>query len=168
MVVNMSLSAYTEIHTVLSVVALASGVVVVSGLLRSQRLRFWTALFLLTAIATSATGFGFPGTSFGASHWVGVFSLVALGFAVLARYVFGLAGAWRPIYAIGAVLALYFLFFVLVAQAFEKIPVLEPLAPTLSEPPFAVAQGVVLVVFAALLVVAARTFRPRVGFLARR
>jgi hypothetical protein len=157
---TLSLSTFTEIHTVLSLVALVTGVIAVIGLIRAQRLRFWTALYLLTALATSVTGFGFPRTSFGPSHWVGVMSLAALALAVIARYVFHLRGAARWVYVLGAVVGVYFLVFVAIAQAFLKVPALKPLAPTLSEPPFAIAQGVALVAFVVLAVVAMRTFRP--------
>jgi uncharacterized membrane protein YdcZ (DUF606 family) len=105
-------------HTDLSLVALASGIVVVIGLILSKRLGRWTALYLAAAVLTSATGFLFKSPSFGASHGLGVISLLVLAAAILARYVFHLAGRWRWIYAVGAVTALYFLVFVAIAQAF--------------------------------------------------
>ena len=92
---------------------------------------------------------------------VGIISLVLLVAVIVAYYVFHLAGAWRWIYAVGQVLTLYFLVFVLVAQFFKKVPALTALAPTLSEPPFAIAQTVVLVIFAWLTYSAARTFACR-------
>jgi hypothetical protein len=156
----LGLSTFTWIHTALSLVALAAGVIVVIGLIGSRELRLWTELYLVTAVATSVTGFGFPFTSFGPSHWVGVISLVVLAVTILARYAFHLAGAWRWVYAVGAVIALYFLVFVAVAQAFMKVPALHALAPTGSEPPFAVAQLVVLVIFVVLAIAAARKFHP--------
>lgn len=154
------MSTFTWVHTALSVAALIAGLIVVLGLFSSKTLGGWTAIFLATAIATSATGFGFPFQSFGASHWIGVISLVVLVLAVLARYVFHYAGAWRWLYTVCTVVAFYFLVFVLIAQAFKKVPALAALAPTLSEPPFAIAQVAVLVIFAVIIVVTAQKFRP--------
>lgn len=156
----MTMSTFTLVHTVLSLVALVAGVIVVMGLLASKVHSGWTALFLATAVATSATGFGFVSPSFMPSHVVGVVSLVVLLLAILARYVFHLAGAWRWIYAVGVVLGLYFLVLVAIAQAFMKVPALRAMAPTTSEPPFAIAQGVCLVIFIVLVIAAARKFRP--------
>ena len=154
------MSTLTLVHTALSIVALVSGVIVVLGLLASKSLDGWTALYLATAVATSATGFGFASPSFMPSHWVGVVSLVVLAVAILARYVFHLAGTWRWIYAVSAVLGVYFLVFVTIAQAFMKVPALNAMAPTLSEPPFAIAQVVAMVIFILLAIAAARMFRP--------
>jgi hypothetical protein len=148
------MSTFTWVHTALSVAALIAGLIVVIGLYG------WTAIFLATAIATSATGFGFPFQSFGASHWIGVISLVVLVLAVLARYVFHYAGAWRWLYAVCTVVAFYFLVFVLIAQAFKKVPSLAALAPTLSEPPFAIAQVVAVVIFVAIAIATAQKFHP--------
>ena len=157
----LGLSAMTWIHTLLSLVGIASGVMVAKGLLSSRLLDGWTALFLASAVATSVTGFFLPAAHFGPSHWVGVISLVSLAFALLARYGRGLSGAWRWIYAVGVVLALYFLLFVGVAQFFAKVPALHALAPTQAEPPFAIAELVLLVVFAVLAITAAVKFRPQ-------
>jgi hypothetical protein len=104
------------------------------------------------------TGFLFPFTKLLPSHVLGVISLVVLAAAIAALYVFDLAGAWRWIYVAGAVLALYLNVFVGVAQAFQKLSFLQPLAPTQSEPPFLVTQVAVLVIFVALGVVALRSF----------
>lgn len=156
----LGLSTFTWVHTLLSLVGIASGLVVVKGLLSSRRLDGWTALFLASAVATSVSGFFLPADRFLPSHGVGVISLVVLVIAILARYGLHLAGAWRLIYAVGAVLALYFLVFVGVAQLFAKVPALHALAPTQAEPPFAIAEGVVLVVFVVLTIVAAIKFRP--------
>jgi hypothetical protein len=155
-----NLSTFTAIHTVLSLAALASGIVVVIGLLAGRMHGVWTTVYLVTAVAASVTGFGFPFTQFMASHWVGVISLVVLAAALLARYGFHLAGAWRWVYAVGIVISVYFLVFVTIAQAFQKVTALKALAPTMSEAPFAVAQLVVLAIFVWLAIAAARKFRP--------
>jgi hypothetical protein len=155
----LGLSTVAFIHSLLSLVALVAGVVVVAGLLGSRITPGWTGLFFVTAIATSATGFGLPSDGFGASQWTGVLSLVVLAVALLARYGFHLAGVWRRIYAVSLVIALYFLVLVLIAQVFKKVPALAAVAPTQSEPPFTVTQLVALVLFVVLAIAAARKFR---------
>lgn len=155
------LTAVTWFHTLLSVVALVVGCVVMRDLLRSRAPGSWTRIFLVTAIATSVTGFFFPITTFGPSHWVGVFSLIVLALALLAAYAYGYGGAWSRVYAVSLVLAQYFLVFVLIAQLFMKVPTLHALAPTLAEAPFAVAQTIALVVFAVIAFAAARAFTYR-------
>jgi hypothetical protein len=126
----------------------------------AKRLDGWTATFLLTTVATSATGFGFPFAVLLPSHKIGILSLVVLAVAIVARYVRHLAGAWRWIYVACAVVALYFNVFVLVVQLFRRVTVLQELAPTQSEPPFAVAQLVVLALFIWLGVRAVKRFQP--------
>jgi hypothetical protein len=145
------------IHTALSLIAIAAGVVVVFDLLRAGATPFWTVLFLATAILTSATGYLFPFNGVLPSHIVGGVALLVLAVVLAARYVFGLQGGWRKADAIGMVASLYFLVFVLVAQGFLKVPSLHNLAPTGSEPPFAIAQAVVLLVFVWLGVSVTRT-----------
>lgn len=157
------LKTYTLIHVIISLVGIASGFVVMYGLLTGKRLNGWTALFLVTTVATSVTGFGFPLVHFGAPHWVGVISLIVLAVAILARYKFRLAGRWRWLYVVGAVVSLYLNVFVGVAQAFQKIPALRALAPTQSEPPFLLTQLVVIGIFIALAIFAAMRFRLEVA-----
>ena len=154
-----SLATYTLVHVVLSLVGIVSGFVVAAGLLGSKRLDGWTALFLATTAATSLTGFGFPFDHLLPSHVVGGISLVVLAAAILARYARHLEGAWRWIYVVGAVLALYLNVFVLVVQAFMKVPALNAMAPTQSEPPFLAAQSVVLLLFLVLGTAAVKKFR---------
>jgi hypothetical protein len=155
----LGLSTFAWLHTLLSLVALVAGIVVLIGLIGARRRDGWTALFLVTAVATNVTAFGFPTAMFEASHWVGVLSLVVLAVTILARYVFHLVGAWRWIFAVGAVVALYFDVFVGIAQAFKKVPALKAMAPTLSEPPFAYAELATLAVFVVLAIAAAIKFR---------
>jgi len=154
------LATFTALHTALSLVALVSGIIVVIGLIGSKPLPMWNAIFLATAFATSATGFGFPATALLPAHAIGAVSLVVLASAMLAYYGFHLSGAWRSIYAIGVVVSLYFDVFVAIVQAFKHVPALTALAPTASEPPFAVAQGLALAIFVALAVWAAIRFHP--------
>ena len=126
----------------------------------AKELDGWTALFLLTTILTSVTGFLFPATSFTPAQGVGIVSLVVLAVALLGLYIFRLAGPWRWIYVTGAVAALYLNVFVAVAQAFQKLPFLQPLAPTQSEPPFIVTEVIVMAIFFVLGFVALKRFHP--------
>jgi hypothetical protein len=160
MMLGMSISTFTFVHVLLSLVGLGSGFVVLFGLLARKRLDGWTALFLATTVATSVTGFGFPFDHLLPSHKVGIVSLLVLAMAIAARYPLHLAGAWRRVYVICAVMALYLNAFVGVVQAFLKVLALNAMAPTQSEPPFAVAQVLVLVLFVVLGSLAAIRFRP--------
>jgi hypothetical protein len=153
------LQTFTLIHVAISLVGIGSGFVVMFGLLTGRRLAGWTTLFLASTVATSVTGFGFPFDHLLPSHKVGIISLVVLTVAILARYAFHLAGAWRWIYVVGAVVALYLNVFVGIVQAFQKVPALKAMAPTQSEPPFLLTQLVVLALFVALAIVAAIRFR---------
>jgi hypothetical protein len=148
------------IHTWLSLIGLASGLVVLAGLLQSRRRDGWTVLFLLTTVLTSVTGFGLPADRILPSHVVGAISLVVLAVAIAARYAGRLAGSWRWVYVVTAMAALYFNAFVGIVQMFRRIPALHALAPTESEPPFAIAQAILLVIFVILTIWAARAFRP--------
>ena len=158
MILGMTTATYTLVHVIISLVGIASGLVVAFGLLGGKRLDGWTTLFLVSTVATSLTGFGFPFEHLSPAHKVGIISLVVLVVAILARYTFHLAGAWRRTYVITAMIALYLNVFVLVVQSFEKVPTLKALAPTQSEPPFLVAQVAVLVLFVVLTIVSAKKF----------
>ncbi|HXL12657.1 MAG TPA: hypothetical protein VN941_01685 [Bradyrhizobium sp.] len=162
MVLGMSLSIFTAVHVVISLVAIVSGIIVMFGLLGSKRMPGMTAIFLLFTILTSATGFLFPFTQLLPSHMIGILSLGLLAIACLALYGMKLSGAWRPIYVVTAMTSLYLNIFVLVVQAFLKVPALHALAPSVppSEPPFAVIQGIVLVFFVIVIIGASRRFRP--------
>jgi hypothetical protein len=157
------MTPFTIIHVLLSLVGIVTGLVVLAGLLTAKRLDSWTIVFLASTLATSLTGFGFPFERLLPSHIVGAISIVVLAAAIYSRYVGLMAGRWRSIYVVTAVVALYLNVFVLVVQLFLKVPALNALAPTQSEPPFAIAQLMVLVVFAALGVAAVKRFRMSVG-----
>lgn len=158
MILGMTLGTYTFLHVLISLVGIGSGLIVMFGLLGGKRLDGWTGLFLATTVLTSVSGFGFPFDHLLPSHVVGLISLVVLAAAVAARYALRLAGPWRWIYVVGSGIALYLNVFVLVVQGFEKVPALKALAPTQKEPPFLVAQLVVLLIFAALIILAAKRF----------
>ena len=154
-----ALAILTFVHVLLSLVGLGAGFVVLWGLLNGQRLIRWSALFLATTIATSASGFLFPVDHVTPAHVLGVISIVVLSVAVLARYQRRLAGWWRPTYVVSAVTAQYLNFFVLIVQLFLKVPALKALAPTQSEPVFAVTQLITLGVFVGLAFAAILRFR---------
>jgi len=160
MILGMSTSTFTLVHVVLSLIGIVSGLIVLLGMQRAKRPDGWTALFLATTVATSATGFFFQSASFGPPHVVGVISLAALAVAMLALYGYRLAGAWRWTYVVSAALALYLNVFVGVVQAFQKLPFLQPLAPTQSEPPFLATQLIVMAIFVVLGVTGVRKFHP--------
>jgi hypothetical protein len=162
MVLGLSLSTFTLLHVFVSLIAIASGLLVMTGLLGSNRMGGMTALFLTTTILTSATGFLFPFTELLPSHVIGIISLVLLAIAVFALYGRRLAGIWRGIYVVTAMLSLYLNVFVLVIQSFLKVPTLHALAPSVppAEPPFLVVQGLVLLFFVIVIVGAARRFHP--------
>jgi hypothetical protein len=155
----LGMSLFTFIHVLLSLVGIVSGLIVASGLLRSRHFGAWTLLFLSTTLATSLTGFGFNRDHLLPSHVVGIISLVLLALAILALYVFALARSWRRVYVVCAIIALYLNVFVLVVQAFQKLPTLHDLAPTQSELPFVAVQAIVLVAFVILGTRAAVRFR---------
>jgi len=158
MILGMSVPTFTLLHVVISLIGIFAGLIVLFGMFSAKRLNSWTALFLVTTVLTSVTGFFFHSTSFGPPHALGILSLVVLAVAIPALYVYRLAGSWRWIYVAGAVVALYFN--VRVVQAFQKLSFLQPLAPTQSEPPFLIAQAVVLAIFVVLGIVAVRSFHP--------
>jgi len=160
MILGLSTATFTFIHVVISLIGILAGFVVIFGMLGSKRANGWTALFLATTVLTSVTGFFFPSASFGPPHVLGVLSLIVLAVAIIALYVYHLSGTWRWIYVVCTTLALYFNVFVGVVQAFQKLPYLQPLAPTQSEPPFLVAQIAVVVIFILLGFMAVKSFHP--------
>jgi hypothetical protein len=165
MILGMSTATFVLVHVVISLIGIVAGLVVMFGMLGSNRQPALTAIFLLLTILTSATGFLIPplmSEKLLPSHMIGLLSLLLLAIACIALYVMKLAGAWRWIYVLTALLALYFNVFVLVIQSFLKIPALTAVAPgnPPSGPVFAVVQGVVLVFFVLMIIGAWRRFRP--------
>jgi hypothetical protein len=166
MILGMSLSTFTMVHVIISLIAIVSGIIVMFGLLGSRRMPGLTAIFLLFTILTSATGFLFPFEKLLPSHMIGILSLVLLAIACFALYGTKLSGAWRSVYVVTAMISLYLNVFVLIIQAFLKVPALHALAPSVppSEPPFAILQGIVLVFFVIVIIGAVRRFRPMPTF----
>jgi hypothetical protein len=156
----LAMTTFTQVHVVISLIAIFAGFVVAFGLLTAKRLDGWTALFLIMTVLTSVTGFFFPFHGFTPAIYVGIISLLVLAIATFARFGGKLAGAWRWIYVVTAMLALYLNVFVLIVQLFQKVPALKALAPTQSEPPFLVAQLVALVLFIVLTILGVTKFRP--------
>lgn len=154
------ISAFTVLHVIISLAAIASGIVVVVGMIGSRRLPGWTAVFLALTVLTSVTGFLFPIRSFTPALGTGIISMIVLLIALVALYGRHLARRWRRVYIVTAVLALWFNVFVLIVQAFLKVPSLHALAPNGNEPAFLATQAAVLVVFILLGAAAAIKFRP--------
>jgi len=156
----LAMSAFTTIHVALSLIGILSGFVVVLGMLAAKRLTGVTMLFLLTTSATSVTGFFFPFHGVTPGIVIGVISLVVLAIAILALYGLHLAGPWRSIYVVTALMAQYLNVFVLVAQLYEHVPALHALDPTQSGPPFKITQLAVLVLIVVLASAAVAKFHP--------
>jgi hypothetical protein len=153
------LAAFTVFHVLLSLVGIAAGFVAVFGLIGGRWLGLWISVFLWTTVLTSVTGFFFPFKGITPGIILGIISLVVLALALLALYGKKMAGGWRTVFVITAVMAEYFNFFVLIAQSFEKVPALHSLAPTNSEGPFKIAQLTALILFVVLGFLATRNFR---------
>ena len=160
MIIGLSIQNFTILHVIISLVAIASGIVVLLGMLGAHRLPGWTALFLATTILTSVTGFMFPIHGFTPGIGTGAVSLVILLVALIALYAKHLSGAWRWIYVVTAVSALYFNVLVLIVQSFQKVPALRAIAPTQSELPFVLTQSAALAVFVVLGIMAVLRFHP--------
>ena len=169
MILGMSLSTFVTVHVIISLIGIVAGIIVMIGLLGSNRMPGLTAIFLLFTILTSATGFLIPpllSEKLLPSHIVGILSLVLLAIACVALYGMKISGAWRSIYVVTAMTSLYLNVFVLIIQAFLKVPALHALAPSVppSGPPFAIIQGIVLVFFVIVIIGAVRRFRPMPSF----
>ena len=167
MIIGMTIQTFTLVHVVITLIAIATGFVVMFGLLGSHRLPGWTAIFLLTTLLTSVTGFMFPINGFTPALGTGIVAMVVLAIALLALYGKRLIGAWRWIYAATAVMSLYLNVFVLIVQSFEKVSLLNPHAPQVGPPfsepqntQFVIAQSVTLVFFVIMGIAAAIKFRP--------
>jgi hypothetical protein len=154
-----ALPTFTIVHVAISLAAIGSGFVILFGMIANKRLDGWTAFFLATMVATSVTGFGFPIKGMTPGIAFGIISPVVLAAVIYARYPRHLTGVWRGVYVIGALVAFYLNFVVLIVQSFQKVPALHTLAPTQSEPPFLAAQLVPLAAFLVLGTLAVKRFR---------
>ena len=154
----LGMTTFTFVHVVISLVAIASGLIVAAGMVGGKPMGGLTALFLATTALTSVTGFMFPFNGLTPGIIVGAISVVALAIAIYARYSEGMAGGWRKTYIITSMIALYLNVFVLIVQSFMKVPALHALAPTQKEPPFGITQITVLLIFVVWTVLAAKRF----------
>ena len=159
MVWGMSLHAFTVLHAVIALIGIASGLIVLFGMIANKPLNALHGVFLAATVLTSVTAFGFRFHGFNPPINLAIISLVVLAATILARYLFHMEGSWRSVYVIGSALALYLNVFVLVVQSFMKVPALKALAPTQKEPPFLVAQLAVSLAFIWLTILAAKRFR---------
>jgi hypothetical protein len=160
MIIGLSTATFTLLHVIISLIGIFAGLAVVAGLWSGKRSESWTGVFLLTTVLTDITGFMFPVAGLDPARIVGIISLVILAIAIIAFYVYHVAGAWRWIYVTTALIGLYLNCFVAVVQSFQKIPALHALAPKGNEPPFAVAQGALLLIFIVIGVISVRRFHP--------
>jgi hypothetical protein len=161
MILGMSVATFTVVHVVISLIAIVAGIAVVLGMMSNRSLAGWAGVFLLTTVLTSVMGFLFPLTKVGPPHIFGAISLLVLVPTILGLYQFHLAGGWRPVFVLGSLFTLYLNVVVLIVQSFQKIPFLNPLAPTQStEPAFAGTQLVVLVLFVLAGIRATKRFHP--------
>jgi hypothetical protein len=160
MVFGMSLALFTKIHVLISLIAIATGLIVLLGMFTGKLLKPWNGIFLLFTVLTSLTGFFFPYSGkITPGIILGILSLIVLAIALLALYAYHLNGPWRRTYLVSALVALYFNVFVLIAQLFEHVPSIHALAPTGTETPFKLAQGALLILTIVLITLAARRFR---------
>ena len=159
MIFGLTLLAF--VHVVITLIAMAAGLIAIFGMIGNDRMDRMTAIFLLFTVLTSATGFlFFPIVKLTPALILGIMSMAVLAVAMAARYLYAMRGAWRWIYVVAAVIAQYFNSFVLVVQSFLKIPALHTLAPDGGGPVFGVVQGVVLLFYIVIGTLALRRFRP--------
>jgi len=160
MMLGLGLVQFTFLHVFLSLLGIGAGIFVIYGLLTSRRLGILTALFFVTTVLTSVTGFLFPFKGVTPGIILGILSLIALLLAIVGLYVKKLAGPWRGTYVISVCVAFYFNFFVLIAQSLEKVPALKAVAPTMQSPGFGFTQLAILFIFILLTIRAFKKFYP--------
>jgi hypothetical protein len=160
MILGMSLHAFTQFHVALSLIGILAGLITLLGMFGSKPLNAITALFLVTTVLTSLTGFLFPFQGVTPGIVIGILSIIVLILAIFARYTFRYSGPWRWIYVVCSIIALWFNVFIFIVQSFEKIPGIHDLAPTQTEPPFKITQLVVLIAFIVLGIRAVKKFHP--------
>ena len=174
MIIGLSVTTFTIIHVIISLIAIASGLVVVFGMIGSHRVPRLTALFWVTTVLTTVTGFMFflsptQARVLTPAAATGIVATVFFLLGLIALYGKHLYGGWRWIYAIAATVSLYLNIFVLIVQSFQKLTLINPaasLTPPFPNPPFApvdfnfmVTQGVALLIAVMLGIVTALKFR---------
>jgi hypothetical protein len=154
------IAALTLFHVIVSLIAIAAGIVLAHGLITRKRYDRWTLIFMVTTAVTVLTGFVFPYNGFTPGIGVGIICVLIFIPTALARYRFAMAGIWRPIFVVGALALFYFNCLVFVVQSFQKIPPLNALAPTGGEPIIGAVQAVVFIAFLIVGFFSIRRFRP--------
>ncbi len=167
MIIGLLISTFTMLHVIITLVAIVTGFIVMFGLLKSKTLAGWSAIFWLMTVLISVTGFMFPITGFTPAIGTGIVASIVFAIGLLARYAKHFAGSWCWIYAVTAVISLYLNVFVSIVQSFQKLTILNPLAPQVGPPfagatntQFAIAQGVTLLFFVVMGIGVAIRFRP--------
>jgi hypothetical protein len=131
-------------HVAVSLIGIVAGLVAMPALALGRWRAAWQLAFLVTTALTSLTGFLFPYGGMTPAILFGIVSTIALIIAAAALPLRATRAPAAIAYAVSATLALYLNLFVLIVQAFQKVPALQPLAPTQSELPFIAAQLVLL------------------------
>jgi hypothetical protein len=155
----MLLQYFTLVHVLISLVGIASGFGVLSGLIGGKLFPRWIDIFMVTTWATSVSGFFFPFQGITPGIIVGCITVIAMGIASYGLYIRRLSGVWCSAFVVGAILSQYLNVFVLLVQLFQKMPVLQEIAPTQTEPAFVLTQLLTLVVFLAIGFLAVKRFR---------
>lgn len=144
MILGMSVSTFTVVHVALSLVGIASGVLVLLRPSASPKPGGLATLFLATTLAASVTGLLYLLEFPHLGHGIGVASLVVFVPTLLALWRHRLAGPWRATYVAGAATLLYLNAFIAVMQAFAKIGFLSALPATSLGSPLFLAHLLVL------------------------
>jgi len=160
MVLGLSLAAFTQLHTIISLIAIATGLIALIAFARGRWLGSFMQIFVWTTVATTVTGFLFPFNGFTPAIGTGIVSSLVLVALLFALYKAKPQGNVHRLFAVTATISLYLNLFVLVVQSFLKIPALHALAPTQAEWPFLAAQIGVLALFVGLGRSAVARFHP--------
>jgi hypothetical protein len=150
MILGLTIPQFTTLHVLISFVGIIAGLIALPTFARGRLLPRTNVIFLWFTLLTSLTGFLFPIVAFTPALGTGIVSTLVLAVAFWAWYARKLAGRAAPVYAVTATMALWLNLFVLVVQSFLKVPALNALAPTGTEPPFAAAQGALLIAMVGL------------------
>ncbi|WP_282947059.1 MULTISPECIES: hypothetical protein [unclassified Sphingopyxis] len=161
MILGLTIPQFTTLHVLISFVGIIAGLIALPAFARGRILPRTNVIFLWFTLLTSLTGFLFPIVAFTPALGVGIFSTLILAVALWAWYGRKLAGGAASVYAVTATIGLWLNLFVLVVQSFLKVPALNALAPNGNEPPFAAAQGALLVLMIGLGYFAFRASRKR-------
>jgi hypothetical protein len=163
MVPGMNLLLFTRVHVMLSLIGLGAGLFMGFAMIRGKAWPAMTAVFVVTIGLAIITGFLFPFLGMTPGIVTGIFALIALGIAVVARYVKHMAGRWRKVWVVCAMITLYLNFFMFIIQLFDKTPALEAMGEVQKETVFAGAQLSALIGFILWTIKAVRQFKAESG-----